>query len=205
MFLVPYGTRKFISPKSSLEVWWEKMKLWKGMINLINRLTDWMFFCAICLLVAIALFVLFEIVMRQLFGWGLDWVMELIEYLLAYLTFLGAAYLLKNDNHITFDLLIQRLSVRKQAFLRVIANLLGFLVTIIITYFGTITTMDLFQRGIVTETVLVVPKGLLTLPVAFSMLFLTFQFLSRLFTAIDDYRQIGKRWPSVKGVSAERR
>src|SRR5690606_24478479 len=124
----------------------------------------------------IALFVLFEIVMRQLFGWGLDWVIELIEYLLAYLTFLGAAYLLKNDNHITFDLLIQRLSIRKQAFLRIIANLLGFLVTIIITYFGTITTMDLFQRGIVTETVLVVPKGLFTLPVAFSMLFLTFQF-----------------------------
>lgn len=160
-----------------------------------------MFKVAIALLVLIAFFVLFEIVMRKIIGWSVDWVIELTEYLIAYLTFLGGAHLLKTDGHLTFDLVVQRLSKRKKRFLRVISNIVGFVVALIITWYGTVTTIDLFQRGIVTETILVLPKGLFALTVTFSMLLFTFQFLTRCLTAIAEYRQMGKESGTPKEMS----
>ena len=52
--------------------------------------------------------------MRKIIGWSVDWVIELTEYLLAYLTFLGGAHLLKIDGHLTFDLVVQRLRKKKE-------------------------------------------------------------------------------------------
>lgn len=177
------------------------MKQWKTIMIFFNRLTGFMFKVVIALLVLIAFFVLFEIVMRKIIGWSVDWVIELTEYLLAYLTFLGGAHLLKIDGHLTFDLVVQRLSKRKKRFLRVISNVVGLVVALIITWYGTVATIDLFQRGIVTETILVLPKGLFALTVTFSMLLFTFQFLARCLTAMAEYRNMGKESGASKEMS----
>ncbi|MES1950525.1 tripartite AtP-independent periplasmic transporter subunit DctQ [Salinisphaera sp. S4-8] len=60
--------------------------------------------CAL-VIVAMALSVTYEVASRYFFGRPTIWVTELASYFLVAVTFLGAAWTLRNDGHIRMDLL----------------------------------------------------------------------------------------------------
>ena len=56
------------------------------------------------LIILIMLCVCVDVIMRYFFNSPLFWVVELGEYAMLYITFTGAAWLLKTDGHVTIDI-----------------------------------------------------------------------------------------------------
>ena len=66
-------------------------------------------------------------------GYTLPWTLEVAEYTLYFITFLGAPWVLKTQNHITVDILVEALPWRVNRYLRPITDLIGFFLLIPVT------------------------------------------------------------------------
>jgi TRAP-type C4-dicarboxylate transport system permease small subunit len=104
------------------------------------------------------------------------WTFQFTEYALLWFTFLAAAWLLREGGHISIDTIVSRLRRKTRRKLDVVDNILGFLVSIIVFLFGTLHTIDLFQRGIMEVKGTIVPKGPLFLIIPIGGLALSIQF-----------------------------
>ena len=112
-----------------------------GRVNLI---------CAIlgaALLFGIAAIVCFEVVGRALGASSRLWVIEVSEYALLFITFLGAPYLLQHNRHVVMDLVVNGLSHGQKRISHLINGLIGFLVCAVITVIGVQVVLDQFALG----------------------------------------------------------
>ncbi|MFC1863079.1 TRAP transporter small permease [Thermodesulfobacteriota bacterium] len=104
------------------------------------------------------------------------WTFQFTEYALLWFTFLGAAWLLREGGHISIDTIVSRLNRKTRRKVDFIDNILGLLICVIIFWFGTLHTIDLFQRGIMEVKGTIVPKGPLFLIIPLGGLALSIQF-----------------------------
>ena len=112
------------------------------------------------------------------------WTLQFTEYGLLWFTFLGAAWLLREGGHIRIDTVVSRLKTKTRRKVEIIDDILGFLVSIIIFWFGTLHTIDLFQRGIMEVKGTIVPKFPLFLIIPLGGLALSIQFGRQFVTKI---------------------
>jgi len=115
----------------------------------------------------------------------ITWVFEGTEYSLLYITFLGAAWLLKREGHVRIDLVLNWLKPRPRTFLNVITSILLAIVCLIFVWYGAQITWDYFQRGILSVKYYSLPKFafLAVIPVGSFLLFVqsvkrTYRYLS---------------------------
>ena len=101
---------------------------------------------------------------------------QFTEYALLWFTFLGAAWLLREGGHIRIDTVVSRLPTKTRRHVEIINDILGFIVSVIIFWFGTLHTIDLFQRGIMEVKGTTVPKFPLFLIIPLGGLALSIQF-----------------------------
>ena len=104
------------------------------------------------------------------------WTFQFTEYALLWFTFLGAAWLLREGGHISIDTIVSRLHTKTRRHVEIINDILGFIVCVIIFWFGTLHTIDLFQRGIMEVKGTTVPKFPLFLIIPLGGLALSIQF-----------------------------
>ena len=119
-----------------------------GRINLI---------CAIIaagLLFGIASIVCFEVAGRALGAPSRLWVIEVSEYALLFITFLGAPYLLQLNRHVVMDLLVDRLTGRRRQISQVVNALIGLAVCVVLTIVGIQVVLDQLDLGTREVTVL---------------------------------------------------
>ena len=112
------------------------------------------------------------------------WTLQFTEYALLWFTFLGAAWLLREGGHLRIDTIVSRLSPKTRRHVEIINDILGFIVSVIIFWFGTLHTIDLFQRGIMEVKGTIVPKFPLFLIIPLGGLTLSIQFVRQFFTKI---------------------
>jgi C4-dicarboxylate transporter DctQ subunit len=105
-----------------------------------------------------------------------DWTFQFTEYALLWFTFLAAAWLLREGGHINIDTVITRLHTKTRRKVEIIDDILGFIVSVIIFWFGTLHTIDLFQRGIMEVKGTIVPKSPLFLIIPLGGMVLAIQF-----------------------------
>lgn len=110
------------------------------------------------------------------------WTFQFTEYALLWFTFLAAAWLLREGGHISIDTVISRLPTKTRRYVEIINDLLGFIVSVIIFWFGTLHTIDLFQRGIMEVKGITVPKSPLFLIIPLGGLALSIQFARQFFS-----------------------
>jgi TRAP-type C4-dicarboxylate transport system permease small subunit len=122
-----------------------------------------------------------DVVMRYFINRPMKWVIEISEYLLVYMTFLGTAWVLRQDGHVTVDILTVRLNPKFRVIVGIISSLIGVLVCLIIVWFGTIETWDNFERGVRIPSILEFPKAPLLAVIPFGSFFLMIQFIRRAF------------------------
>jgi len=84
---------------------------------------------------AMTLIVTMDVVLRYAFT-PTKWVHEFSTYLMVVLVFMGLAYALKEDAHITVDALTARLPRRVQDWMKVINSTLFLVFTILLCYFN---------------------------------------------------------------------
>jgi len=148
----------------------------KGGGNLFERIMGALAFMAGVLLLLVALFVCYAVITRYLGFKPPVWVLQFTEYALLWITFLGAAWLLKKNGHIRIDTLVSRLKPNGLRKVEIIDNFLGFIVSGIIFWFGTLHTIDCYQRAILDVKGVSVPKFALFLIIPLGGLTLAIQF-----------------------------
>jgi TRAP-type C4-dicarboxylate transport system permease small subunit len=152
----------------------------KRILHLLDKTMEGMTFAAGGLLVFIMLAVCADVLLRTFFRIPQMWVTEVTEVLLLYITFLASAWLLRDEGHVRVDILINRLKPRTVAFLGIISSLIGVLVSLVLTVFGTTVTWDYHLRGVYTPTAMEFPVWLILLVIPVGSAALFFQFLRRL-------------------------
>jgi C4-dicarboxylate transporter DctQ subunit len=118
-----------------------------------------------------------EIIMRYFFNRPLSWVVELTEYGLLYITFLGAAWLLRTGGHVRVDIIVNFMSERWKKRCAVFSSAVGLVVSLVLTVFGVVVTYDHLVRGIYKPTILEFPTGVVLAAVPLGSLFLSARFL----------------------------
>ncbi|RST61171.1 TRAP transporter small permease [Siminovitchia terrae] len=153
----------------------------------VNRITDVFGVIGIFLIIGLCCLVIIEIINRNFLYLGMDWTIEMTEYMLAFITFCGAGWLLKADGHIKFDLITERLSPTYKRASNILSSSIGFLITAILTFFGFYKVAGLISQGTVTETVLELPQALLIGIVPVGLLIASLQFLFRIIDSVNEF------------------
>ena len=139
-------------------------------------------------IIFVLVIVCLEVVMRYFFGRPIAWVIQAAEYGIFFVTFLGAAWVLRQNRHVTMDIMTNRLSQRGRAVLGIITSLIGAIVCLLFVLYGTRLALDLFQRGIYEIKTIEVPKAPLIALIPLSSLALLIQFLRRGYGYLERWR-----------------
>ena len=125
------------------------------------------------------------------------WTFQFTEYALLWFTFLGAAWLLREGGHIRIDTVVSRLPTKTQRHVELINDILGFIASVIIFWFGTLHTIDLIQRGIMEVKGVTVPKSPLFLIIPVGGLTLAIQFARQFFVILTSKKGDGEKHSEV--------
>ena len=149
-------------------------------LRALDQIENAMAGAATMLLVAITGAVCLEVFMRYVVNQPLVWVVELSEYALLYICFLGTAWALRNDNHVKVDIVLIVLPRRVRHVLGVISSLLGLSIATILSIWGTLATWEKFQSGAYNPTVVEFPSWIVLLCIPLGSFFLGIRFLRNL-------------------------
>ena len=133
------------------------------------------------LLTLIMLAVCTDVVMRYVFNRPIFWVAELSEYALLYITFLGTAWLLPRNKHISIHIIMARLTEKGKRVLRICHDILGMLLCLAFCYYCGISTWEHYSRNIIDVQAVDVPKAFVIMVIPAGFFLLCLQFVRRLF------------------------
>lgn len=177
------------------------MKRLKKITSLLDSVMVFLVFFSFGLLICAVLIVCAEVVLRYVVNKPLTWVEQISGYILVYIVFLNAAWVLKKEKHIKLDILHERLSLKSQTWFNVITSFLGAVICLVITWFGVAVTWDYFQRGTPSVEMLRIPLFFIWWVIPVGGFFLFIQFLRRAFgylateRSMTDERQNSKNEP----------
>ncbi len=160
------------------------MALYTLIVRLFSRLN---LACAVlssAILFFIATIIFVEVVGRALTGTSQLWVVEVSEYSLLYITFLGAPYLLEKNQHVMLDVLYAHLSPSGQRAAALFNGVLGLLVCVALAIVGTQVVIDQIASGVREVTVMRPHSFWLTLSLPLGMALMAFQFLDQCVRAV---------------------
>lgn len=129
------------------------------------------------LLLAMALIVSYNVLMRYFIGKPPVWAIEMTEWILLYATFLAAAWILKVDGHVKIDVVVIRLSQKKQHILSVIICILGILTCGFLSYHGVKAVYSLYKREVLMMGMILMPKYILVAVIPLGILLSSIQFI----------------------------
>lgn len=130
------------------------------------------------LLIFMMLSICVELVCRRM-GRPLMWVMEVTEYSLLYITFLGAAWVLEREGHVKMDIIVNALKSETQALAGIITSIIGSAMSLYLMVYGTKVTWDYFKRDVIECTPLLMPTFIILLIIPIGSILLFIQFLRR--------------------------
>ncbi len=121
-----------------------------------------------------------DVILRYVFNRPIHWMLEVTEYIMLYIPFLGAALVLKEDGHIRIDIFISHFSEKMRGWLNIITSLVGGLVMLTYTVFGGLVTLDYYKRGIPSLESLKTPMFLILMIIPIGGFFFTTQFFRQM-------------------------
>ena len=135
------------------------------------------------LLLLMMLSVIYDIVARLVFHAPTLWVIDINEYLLVYVTFIPAAWILLRDGHVKVVLLSSRLRPRTQRVMTFITDLMGFGYCVILSWKSWQVTSVALEHDYRFSTALSFPQFPIFVIIPLGSAWLALAFLVRLWTA----------------------
>ena len=151
---------------------------------------------AAVLMVAVMLTTTVKVVFRYGLREGLIGIDQISGTMLLYITFLGAAWVLRREEHVTLDLLVGRIGPEVRRQLLIWGSLAGALVCLAVAGFGAFETVTSWQRGIRIPAELEMPRAINLVAIPVGCLFLGLQFVRR---AWRHWRRAAIAPPAVMG------
>jgi TRAP-type C4-dicarboxylate transport system permease small subunit len=146
---------------------------------MFDQLLGFLVYVASAMLAFILLAVCWDVIARTLAGSPLPWVLEFTEYSLLYVTFLCTAWVLRNEGHVNTDLLLIALRKDHRAFLNGITSIIGAGVSILLTCFGLLVSLEKLREGSFQPTAMAPPDFPLFIIIPFGFFLLLIQFIRR--------------------------
>ena len=171
--------------------------------TIFSRGLDGTAWVAGALMIIIMLMVNMDVFMRYFLSRPQGYVGETAEYMVLFLTFLAAAWVLKVKAHVRMNLVVSRLNPRASASLDAITSIIGAIIFFLIGYYSLIETISVFQKGIIISgSVLrpVPPKWIIIFPISFGSFLLVIQCLKDVYNNFSKQRVLGKE---KKGIIAQ--
>lgn len=146
------------------------------MIKALDKVCSFLSVVAGLILVFITLSIGYSILTRAIGIRGIIWVVQFNEYALLWMTFLGTAWLLHRNKHVSVTLILQRLSDGQKRVFYVIHALMGMALCAALCWFTALTALEKIQRNVIDVQAVDLPIGyvLAVIPVGFFLLFLQF-------------------------------
>jgi len=165
------------------------MRVLRRFRNIFNGTLGFLALISALLLLFIMLGICAEVTTRVL-GSSIKWMMEVVEYSLLFMTFFGAAWLLKSEGHVIMDIVVTRLRPRVRYLLNFSTSCLCSVVCLVVTWYGIESTFISAHRGSYLGTILEPPLYILLAVVPFGFLFLSIQFLLRTYAFLQKLRAL---------------
>lgn len=157
---------------------------WRGVIRrydaVLSTVEGVFVVAAAVLLFAMILMVSYSVLGRKFFGLSGAWAVELSEYIMLYLTFLVAPWVLKHDGHVRVDVLLSRLGPRSNLLADVITTIVATVACLVLFWFSLGVTVESYQRGVTLMKILQVPEYLLLAVIPLGSLLLSLRLVCRL-------------------------
>ncbi len=145
----------------------------------LDRIENFFAFLGGVLLVIAVSSVVFQVIARYFFGLTFIWINEVNEYILLYVPFLGAAWLLRYNGHVTVDLIVRVLPPRIKKASNILVAVLGGIVSAVLVWYGTLVTIEAYARGTVSTTSTQIPLVYLLVIIPVGSLILLLEFFRR--------------------------
>ncbi len=110
---------------------------------------------------ALVVIVCLDLLLRYFFSSPLLWATEVTEILLLYITFLATAWVFKEDGHVVIDVFIGKTRGFKKNLLMNINNAIVGIVSVVLIYYGFITTYDHYKRRVFNPTIMETPIAII--------------------------------------------
>jgi TRAP-type C4-dicarboxylate transport system permease small subunit len=142
----------------------------------LDRLVDALAVVAGALLCALVAVVCLDVAARSLKLFATPWALDVSEYLLYAITFLGAPWVLRENGHIAIELVVERLPARARAAARFASDGLGALVCAVLAYYAGRAFWRSYSSGNLVYETFVFPEWYLywLAPLVFLLLLLLF-------------------------------
>lgn len=164
------------------------MKFLNMLAAVFDRILGSMALIAAVLLTFTMLSVTTDVVMRYVLDRPMLWVVEITEYILMWIPFLGAAWLLKHDGHVKVDILLSRLNPRIQALLSTVTSIVGVIICLILVWYGVKVTWNYLIEGRYVYSSLSIPTAYVMGIVPLGSFMLLIQFIRRSYKLIREAR-----------------
>lgn len=158
--------------------------------KIYNRVIELGALIAGVLLIFLMLSVTLEVTLRYFLGRPTSWVGEICGYILLYIPFLVAAWVLRKDGHVRMDLVIITLSPKTQSLLNAITSFVCAAICFLLTWYGIKVTLYFSNLGYKTPTVLMLPKSIIIAVIFVGSFLLAVQFLIGTFNHLRTWREL---------------
>ncbi len=169
------------------------MKLLTKVTAIFDRTIGSLAALASFLILFIAVSVSTAVVMRYFLGRPIFWVIEISGYSLLYITFLTAAWLLKNEGHVKMDLLLNRLRPGAQSILNMITSAVSAIALLIVVRYSARATWEYYINDYYVPGLLEPPQWAILIIIPIGSLLLSIQFLRRTYGYLTNWRALSKK------------
>lgn len=128
--------------------------------------------------------VVYDVIARLVFRAPTLWIIDVNEYMLVYLTFIPAAWILLRDNHVKVELVIDRLSPRARRVTVFAGDVLGLLYCVILAWQSWLVSWAAYLGGYRFSTAIALPQFPIFVIIPLGAAWLGVAFLVRLVTTL---------------------
>ena len=161
--------------------------------GIFDRIIDATAYIAFGLLIFSWFSVCAEVVFRYFLRQPIIWVVEVTEYIMVQITFVGSAWLLRKEGHVTVDVVTSRLSKKNQSLFLGMTSAVCFVTFVAITWWSFVATWGAYREHLYIPKQLGMPKFLVMLVIPFGSFMLAGQFLRRTHSAIMAWRSLREK------------
>lgn len=144
-----------------------------------GRLFDGLAIVAALILLAMVTLVTTDILLRNLLIRGFVWANEVSEYALYMMTLLTGPWLLRRGQHVRLDLVLTAVPRHIAWRMEAAGDVLGFVVSLIMIWFGALMTIDAWRIGAITIKNLIFPEWWLLAPLPAIFVLIAIEFVFR--------------------------
>ncbi len=126
----------------------------------------------------------YEVVMRYFLHKPPIWGVEVVEYMLFLIAFLGTTWVLRNKSHISVTILVEHLRPTARRYCNLFSSVMGILISIVIFWYAIKTTWDCCVTDVRVVKTYALPKWPFLSFIALGYLLMLIEFIRQFFVAL---------------------